>query len=95
MSRKEDFDKFKVGTKVKFIEEWESFPHFHVKNGLSGKVVRNDCMGIAIKMDEKLDGAEYWDNEVHFYFAESMRELKTVEEVHEHLLKLQNAKIVG
>ena len=27
-------------------------------------------MGIAIKMDEKLDGAGTWDNEVHLYLGD-------------------------
>ncbi len=67
-TRKEDFEKFKVGDKVEFIEDFDTaFPHFFVNKGLTGKIVINDEECISIKMDKKLDGAENWNNEVHLY----------------------------
>ena len=57
----------KKDRRVEFIAEWEAFPHFTVKIGEKGTVIENSDEKISIKMDNTIEGANYWDNCVHLY----------------------------
>lgn len=55
------------GTKVRFVRDVERYPHFVVPEGRTGTVTVSDEKVIRVKLDEALDGAGEWENEVHWY----------------------------
>ena len=59
---------FKVGDRVRLTQDVERFPHFIAKAGSTGVVSENNGENqVSVKMDEILEGAEEWDNEVCWY----------------------------
>lgn len=56
-----------VGSRVRFTETVERYPHFTVSAGSVGKVVDvGDPCIYAVRLDETLPGAEDWGNQVHW-----------------------------
>ena len=62
------------GKKVKLLRDIDKFPHFIAKKGSTGKIVDYNENLVSIKLDEKIEGAEHWDNCVHLYFDELVSE---------------------
>ena len=62
--------RLKIGERVELRHEVERFPHFVVAAGEQGTVSYNhqDEHGgtIAVRMDNPIDGAEEWNNEVQW-----------------------------
>lgn len=56
-----------TGTKVRLSRDIERYPHFTAPEGATGQVVAYDDEIIRVKLDDKLPGAEEWDNELHWY----------------------------
>ncbi len=50
--------------RVRLTRNVERFPHFIARAGMVGTVTEATEEIVCIKMDEHLDGAEEWDNEV-------------------------------
>ena len=71
----------KEGAKVKFISEWDIFPHCIIKEGESGMVSKIDDDGIWIKMDTKHPNLDYWDNKVQM--GQDERKINDYVEVNE------------
>jgi len=65
--RYQHLNQFPVGTKVTVKTTITKFDHFEVPVGTTGTVDFADKNMISIRMDQKIKGAEYWDNCVHFY----------------------------
>lgn len=57
----------RVGTKVRLKRNVERYPHFIAKKGSTGVVTSSDEDNLWVKMDEHLDGAEEWDNEIQWF----------------------------
>lgn len=55
-----------VGTRVRLALDIDRFPYFTAKAGATGIVVAAEPALVAVKLDEKIVGAEDWDNEVHW-----------------------------
>lgn len=53
-----------VGARVRLAGDVARFPHFLAPAGLLGTVVRDEDGVYAVRMDERVHGAESWDNEV-------------------------------
>ena len=63
-----DFDRTSLlGRRVRLTAIVERFPHFRAEDGRTGEVVTVEPDLIAVRMDEPLDGAEEWDNEIHWF----------------------------
>ena len=57
-----------VGTSVRFKHQVDRYPHFTAPKDMTGIVVDlGDPEMVAVKMDSVIPGAEYWNNEVHWY----------------------------
>jgi len=78
-------EKYRKGQRVEFLQDWEVFPHFNVDKGEKGTVdvVQTDL--ISIKLDKEKDGAETWDNCVHFYKDEDEKNFDYVSKILEIL----------
>lgn len=55
------------GTRVRFVREVERYPHFVVPEGRTGTVTVSDDNEIRVRLDEALEGADEWADEVHWY----------------------------
>lgn len=55
------------GTRVRLKRDVDRYPDFVAPEGAEGTVTKNWDDLIAVKLDEDLDGAEEWDNEVQWY----------------------------
>lgn len=55
------------GTRVRLKRDVDRYPHFVAPEGAEGTVTKNWDDLIAVKLDEDLDGADEWDNEVQWY----------------------------
>jgi len=53
-----------VGQRAKLGRIVERFPHFWISAGAVGTITVSTDDLIALKMDEKISGAEEWDNEI-------------------------------
>jgi hypothetical protein len=53
-----------IGTRWRLTRMVERFPHFTAPAGAVGVITRSEAFSIALKLDDHLDGAEEWDNEV-------------------------------
>jgi hypothetical protein len=56
-----------AGTCVRLKRDVERFPHFIARAGTTGQIVEMSESLIAVSMDEPLEGAEEWENEIHWY----------------------------
>lgn len=56
-----------IGTRVRLVRDVDRFPDFTAKAGATGIVTTNAPDFFAVKLDVELDGAEGWDNEVHWH----------------------------
>lgn len=65
--------KFKIGDKVKFIEDWCIFPEDSISKGETGVITEINFELIAVRLDKKHDGLDTWDNEAHIYLADKER----------------------
>lgn len=54
----------KVGDRVELARDVDRFPHFLAPKGLTGVVSSLDEYVITVRLDEHLDGAEDWENEI-------------------------------
>lgn len=58
---------FQEGSRVRLKQDIERFPHFFVPAGATGTVsCADDDATFWVRMDEHIEGAECWDNEIHF-----------------------------
>jgi hypothetical protein len=55
-----------TGYRFKLFREVARFPDFVVPAGLSGTVTVANEHGVRAKMDEQVDGARHWDNQIHW-----------------------------
>lgn len=55
------------GQRVRLAREIERYPHYVAPAGAEGTVTKNDKDLIAVRLDDQLEGAEEWDNEVQWY----------------------------
>lgn len=55
------------GMRVQFTTDVDRYPHFVVAEGSTGTVTALDDEMAAVKLDEKIEGAEEWENEVQWY----------------------------
>lgn len=60
-------DRPKVGSRVEFTQAVERFPSFIAPVGTVGTVVEVTDSLVSVKADTPIDGAEGWNNCVHFY----------------------------
>jgi len=58
---------FPVGARVRLNHEIWRYPHFIAEKGLTGVVIEATEELFSVRMDEPLEGAEDWDNELHWY----------------------------
>lgn len=56
-----------VGSRVRLVRDVERYPHFVADEGRTGMVTRLDDDLIAVQLDDPLEGAEEWSNEVRWY----------------------------
>jgi hypothetical protein len=61
-----------TGTRVALTRDVDRYPHFIAPNGATGTVVDHGDPSIvlAVRLDDRLAGAEDWDNEVHWLDAD-------------------------
>lgn len=81
-------DVFPAGSRVVLTEYVERYPHFVVSAGSLGVVVDiGDPNILAVRLDERLEGAEDWANEVHWILdagddpARSLRRIEPIKTV--------------
>jgi len=56
-----------AGTRVRLTHELWRYPHFIADEGMVGTVVERSYDLFAVRMDRRLEGAEEWANEIHWY----------------------------
>lgn len=56
-----------VGERYRVAHEVWRYPHFIVEEGATGMIVESDDELVALKLDEVIEGAEEWQNELHWY----------------------------
>lgn len=56
-----------TGTRVRLRRDVERYPHFIAPEGCEGTITHADQEMIAVKLDEAIEGAEEWDNEVQWF----------------------------
>jgi hypothetical protein len=54
------------GYRFELLYEVDRFPDFLAPAGLTGIITRIDESGVWGRMDERLSGAEHWENEIHW-----------------------------
>ncbi len=59
-------DHLAVGTRVRLTRAVDRYPHFIAPEGATGGVVENSPRLVRVRMDEQLEGAEEWHNEIHW-----------------------------
>jgi hypothetical protein len=55
------------GTRVRFTQPVDRYPHVAVSRGETGTVTLADPEMVAVRLDRYDPGLDEWDNEVHFY----------------------------
>lgn len=55
------------GDRVRLRRDVERYPHFTVPEGQTGTVVEASDELIAVRLDEPVEGAEEWDNQLRWY----------------------------
>lgn len=55
------------GSRVRLKRDVERYPHFVAPEGLTGTVVECEEEIVSVRLDEPVEGAEEWDNQVHWY----------------------------
>lgn len=58
---------FVEGERVELTRDVERYPHFIAPEGARGTVVHVSPEQFSVRMDEPIEGAEEWDNEVCWY----------------------------
>lgn len=56
-----------VGLRVELVRDVDRYPDFQVAKGAQGTIVYADPDFIRVRMDETIEGADPWDNEVHWF----------------------------
>lgn len=72
------------GMRVRWPGPGDHHPHFVVPEGATGTVIRSSADGdpaIVVRLDQHLDGAEEWDNEVHWPLADVQHFFAEVEPI--------------
>ncbi len=64
----------KVGARVRLRQDVDRYPHFIAREGSTGVVSHSDDENFWVKLDDHLDGAEEWDNEVQ-WFGDFLRDV--------------------
>lgn len=67
-----------AGTRVRLLHAEERYPHFIAPQGATGTVVDRG-MNLAVRLDETVEGAEEWENEVHWFDLEDFDPREVVE----------------
>ncbi len=74
------------GDRVRLTQVVERYPHFVVEAGTVGTVTYTDDAVLGVTLDDKIDGAEEWSNEIMWYegmvgqdFAAAARELERID----------------
>lgn len=57
----------KEGTRVRLTRDVERYPHFVAPEGAEGTITKSQVDLVAVRLDERLDGAEEWDNEIQWF----------------------------
>jgi hypothetical protein len=77
-----------IGTRVRLKHAVDRYPHFLADAGMEGSVVHTpsgDPSGtFCVRMDETLEGAEEWDNEIVWSVGDGdnpLRDLEVIEDV--------------
>jgi hypothetical protein len=63
-----------VGARVRLRHDEDRYPHFVARAGSLGTVTESGDDLVAVRLDEPLEGAEEWSNEVHWYPSNDDRE---------------------
>jgi len=64
-----------IGTRVRLRCDVDRYPDFVARAGATGTVVLNDAYLLAVRMDAPIRGAEEWDNQVEWRWAEDDAEV--------------------
>ena len=56
--------KIAEGKRVRLLQNVDRFPHFVARKGITGTVTEVTDQFVSVKMDDHIDGAEEWDNEI-------------------------------
>jgi hypothetical protein len=56
-----------IGERVRLTREIWRYPHFKAFAGQAGLVVSDEHDIYAVRMDDVIEGAEEWANEIHWY----------------------------
>ncbi len=59
-------DHLAVGTRVRLTRAVDRFPFFVAPEGATGGVVENSPHLLRVRMDQQIEGAQDWRNEVHW-----------------------------
>jgi hypothetical protein len=73
----------RVGQRVRLKRDVERFSDFIALKGARGTINELTDFGYSVKMDEPIEGAQYWDNCVLWYGEERRKEFLDDVEVHE------------
>jgi hypothetical protein len=55
-----------MGNRVRLVDDQERYPHFIVPAGAYGTVVDTTDGVVSVRMDDRIEGAESWENELYF-----------------------------
>lgn len=55
------------GTRVRLLSDVDRYPHFVAPAGSTGEVVEYSNDSIRVRLDDDLEGAEEWGNEIQWY----------------------------
>lgn len=55
-----------INTRVRTTQVIDRYPHFLAPAGATGTVVAVEPSFVAVRMDEPIEGAEEWNNQIHW-----------------------------
>lgn len=64
-----------VGSRVKLLTDVDRYPEFIARKGATGSVVLVKRRRLSVKMDKPIEGAEEWDNTIHWVQDEELEDL--------------------
>lgn len=79
---------FQSGDRVRLIHDVDRYPHFIAPAGATGTVVDHGdpSIALAVRLDEILEGAEEWENEVHWLDYDPCEDVVALLEPHQRVL---------
>src|SRR5262245_528519 len=82
MDRPRDISAPGVGSRVRLRHDVDRFPHFLAPAGLVGTVVDvGDRTIYAVRFDREIEGAEEWQNEIHWFIDQGDDPTEDLEQV--------------